>query len=143
MLGEVRHALKEASMLLLDTDTVIYNMKGNGNVQENLCQHINDSISISVITLMELYYGARKSQKAANNLAKIKMLEQSIEIIPVGLESTEIFGLLKAQLEFEGNRLDDFDLIIASCALSHNLTLVTNNIKHFQRIDGLKLANWA
>jgi tRNA(fMet)-specific endonuclease VapC len=71
------------------------------------------------------------------------MLEQSIEIIPVGLESTEIFGLLKAQLEFEGNRLDDFDLIIASCALSHNLTLVTNNIKHFQRIDGLKLANWA
>lgn len=129
-------------MFLLDTDTVIYNMKGNANVQKNLCQHINDSISISVVTMMELYYGARKSQKIANNLTKIKMLEQSIEIIPIGLESTEIFGLLKAQLELEGNRLDDFDLIIASCAMSHNLTLVTNNIKHFQRIEGLKLANW-
>lgn len=130
-------------MFLLDTDTLIYNMKGDAKVQKNLRQHINDPISISVITLMELYYGAYKSQKVANNLAKIKMLEQSIEIIPVGLESTEIFGLLKAQLESDGNRLDDFDLIIASCAMSHNLILVTNNIRHFQRIDGLKLENWA
>jgi predicted nucleic acid-binding protein len=129
-------------MFLLDTDTVIYNMKGNANVQKHLRQHINDSINISVITLMELYYGARKSQKASANLAKIKILEQSIETIPVGLESTEIFGLLKAQLETSGNRLDDFDLIIASCAMAHNLTLVTNNTKHFKRIDGLKLANW-
>jgi tRNA(fMet)-specific endonuclease VapC len=130
-------------MFLLDTDTVIYNLKGNANVQKNLRQHINDSIKISVITLMELYYGARKSQKVFVNLAKIKILEQSIETIPVGLESTEIFGLLKAQLEISGNRLDDFDLIIASCAMAHNLTLVTNNTKHFKRIDGLKLANWA
>jgi tRNA(fMet)-specific endonuclease VapC len=131
------------AMFLLDTDTVIYNLKGNANVQKNLRQHINDSIKISVITLMELYYGARKSQKVFVNLAKIKILEQSIETIPVGLESTEIFGLLKAQLEISGNRLDDFDLIIASCAMAHNLTLVTNNTKHFKRIDGLKLANWA
>lgn len=130
-------------MFLLDTDTIIFNMKGNVNVQKNLRQHINESISISVITLMELYYGARKSQKVAINLAKIKTLEQSIETIPIGLESTEIFGLLKAELEISGNRLDDFDLIIASCAMSHNLTLVTNNTKHFQRIDGLKLVNWA
>jgi predicted nucleic acid-binding protein len=129
-------------MFLLDTDTVIYNMKGNASVRENLRQHINDPISISVITLMELYYGARKSHNVAVNLAKIKVLEQSIEILSIGLESTEIFGLLKAQLEISGNRLDDFDLIIASCAMAHNLTLVTNNTKHFRRIDGLKLTNW-
>ena len=129
-------------MFLLDTDTIIYNMKGNINVQKNLQMHINEQIRISVITLMELYYGARKSQKVSTNLAKIKILESTLEIIPVGLESTEIFGLLKEQLEKVGNRLDDFDLIIASCAMAHNLTLVTNNIKHFQRIDGLKLVNW-
>ena len=129
-------------MFLLDTDTIIYSLKGNANVQENLHRHVNDSISISVITLMELYYGAQKSRKVAANLAKIKTLEQSIETISIGLESTEIFGLLKAQLETAGNRLDDFDLIIASCAIARNLTLVTNNTKHFRRIDGLKLANW-
>ena len=130
-------------MFLLDTDTVIYNMKGNANVQKNLRQHINDSISISVITLMELYYGARKSEQVTANLAKIRRLEQTVDAIPIGLESTEIFGLLKAQLEISGNRLDDFDLVIASCAMAHNLTLVTNNTRHFKRIDGLKLTNWA
>ena len=91
---------------------------------------------------MELYYGAYKSQKVTGNLAKIKLIERSIEIIPLGQESSEIFGMLKAQLEIQGNRLDDFDLAIASCALAHNLTLVTNNIEHFERIDSLKLVNW-
>lgn len=130
-------------MFLLDTDTIIYSMKGNANVQKNVREHSDALLSISVITLMELYYGARKSQRVAANLAKIKTLEQAIEVIPVGLESTEIFGLLKANLEVVGKRMDDFDLIIASCALANNLTLVTNNMKHFQRIEGLKLANWA
>ena len=130
-------------MFLLDTDTIIYSMKGNANVQKNVREYSDAPLSISVITLMELYYGAGKSQRVAANLAKIKTLEQAIEVIPVGLESTEIFGLLKANLEVVGKRMDDFDLIIAACALANNLTLVTNNMKHFQRIEGLKLANWA
>lgn len=130
-------------MFLLDTDIVIDNMKGNANVKKHLLLHAHDAISISVITLMELYYGAGKSQKTAANLAKVKMLEQSVNVLAIGLESAEIFGLLKSQLELGGNPLDDSDLLIASCAMSRNLTLVTNNIKHFQRIDGLKLTNWA
>ncbi|MFO7970449.1 MAG: type II toxin-antitoxin system VapC family toxin [Desulfobacterales bacterium] len=129
-------------MYLLDTDTIIFSLKGNTSVKKNLLFHINDPIKTSVITLMELYYGAYKSQKVTGNLAKIKTLEQSIEIITPGLESAEVFGMLKSQLEKTGSRLDDFDLIIAACALAHNLTLVTNNEKHFQRIEGLKLANW-
>ena len=129
-------------MFLLDTDTVIYILKGKDAVQKNLLFHFNDPIMLSTITLMELYYGAYKSHKVTSNIAKIKALEQSLEIIHIGMESAEIFGMLKAQLEVNGTRLDDFDLILASCALSRNLTLVTNNLKHFQRIDGLKLANW-
>lgn len=129
-------------MYLLDTDTIIFSLKGNASVQKNLLFHINDPIKTSVITVMELYYGAYKSQKITGNLAKIKTLEQSIEIITPGLESAEVFGMLKSQLEKTGSRLDDFDLIIAACALANNLILVTNNEKHFQRIEGLKLANW-
>jgi len=91
---------------------------------------------------MELYYGAYKSQKTTSNLAKIKTLENALEIIPVGNESVEIFGMLKANLEKSGTPLDDFDLILASCALAHNLILVTNNEKHFQRIEGLRMENW-
>jgi predicted nucleic acid-binding protein len=51
--------------------------------------------------------------------------------------------MLKADLEKAGTALDDFDLILAACALSHDLILVTNNVKHFRRIQGLKLENWA
>jgi predicted nucleic acid-binding protein len=127
---------------LLDTDTVIYSLKGAAAVKKNLGEHFHDPMKMSVITLMELFYGAHKSQKIASNLAKIKTLENSLEIIPVGEELAEIFGMTKAQLEKAGSPLDDFDLIIASCALSNNLVLVTNNVKHFRRIEGLKLTNW-
>ena len=129
-------------MFLLDTDMVIYSLKGNEAVKQNLRAHINDSIKITVVTLMELYYGVYKSQKVTANLARLKMIERNMEIISSDEKSAEIFGMIKADLENRGIPLDDFDIIIASCALVHNLTLVTNNIKHFKRIDGLRLANW-
>jgi tRNA(fMet)-specific endonuclease VapC len=130
-------------MYLLDTDTIIYSLKGHEAVQRNLSTHIDDPMSLSVISLMELYYGAYKSQKVTSNLSKIRSLEKSFEIIPTGTESAEIFGMLKTDLEKSGNPLDDFDLIIAACAMTFNLTLVTNNYRHFEHIDGLKLANWS
>lgn len=129
-------------MFLLDTDTIIYSLKGNKTIVERLELHINDPMAICAITLMELYYGAYKSQKITSNLAKIKKLEQVFEIIAIERDSVEIFGMLKAQLEQSGTPLDDFDLAIAACALSHNLTLITNNQKHFKRIEGLRLENW-
>ncbi|MGD8521086.1 MAG: type II toxin-antitoxin system VapC family toxin [Desulfobacterales bacterium] len=130
-------------MYLLDTDTIIYNLKGNAAVVKNLQQHTDDPMKISVITLMELYYGAYKSEKIAGNLAKVRTLENSFEIISADKGAAENFGLLKASLEKSGTPLDDFDLVIASCALAHNLILVTNNIKHYARVDSLKLTNWS
>jgi len=129
-------------MYLLDTDTLIYNLKGNDSIKRNLELHLEDPIKISVITLMELYFGAYKSEKVAGNLAKIRRIENSFEIVSTGKESAQTFGMLKASLKKSGSPLDDFDLLIASCAMAHNLTLVTNNTKHFSRIDGLKLTNW-
>ncbi len=129
-------------MYFLDTDTVIYILKGNPIAVGNLKKHIHDPIKIGTITLMELYYGAYKSQKVTSNLAKIKNLENVIEIIPVGEEVAEIFGREKVRLEKEGFPLDDFDLVVGCCALAHNLTLVTNNVKHFKRIEGLQVTNW-
>jgi tRNA(fMet)-specific endonuclease VapC len=130
-------------MFLLDTDTIIYNMKGSEAIKKNLLHHMADTLIISVITLMELYYGAYKSEKLSSNLAKVRTIESTFEIIPNGKESAENFAMLKASLEKSGTRLDDFDLAIASCALAHNLTLVTNNLKHFSRIEGLKITNWS
>ena len=57
-------------------------------------------------------------------------------------EFAYIFGMLRASLKKSGKILDDFDLIIPACAMTNNLTLVTNNTKYFSRIDDLKLTNW-
>jgi len=61
----------------------------------------------------------------------------------VPCQRLEVFGIYKAKLEKAGTPLDDFDLILAACALANNLTLVTNNIKRFKRIRGLRLTNWS
>ena len=130
-------------MYLLDTDILIYSLKAHKTVQQNLRHHLHDPIKISAVTLMELYYGAYKSKQVANNLAKIKTIESALEIIPVNREMVEIFGVLKSHLQKGGKPLDDFDLILAATAMSHNLIIVTNNEKHFGRIDGLKMENWS
>lgn len=130
-------------MYLLDTDTLIYLLKGEPSVIENLRRHRSSRLATSVICLMELYYGAYKSKNIPANLAKVKSVESILENIPVREETVEIFGMLKAQLESAGTPLDGLDLIIAASALSHNGTVVTSNLRHFQRVAGLRLENWA
>jgi tRNA(fMet)-specific endonuclease VapC len=130
-------------MFLLDTDTVIYSLKGQEAVIRNLEDHRHDTLKISAITLMELYYGAYKSEKATGNLARVRRIENAFDVIAVDYSISETFGMVKAALETQGIPLDDFDLVIAACALANNMTLVTNNEKHFGRVDGLKLENWS
>jgi tRNA(fMet)-specific endonuclease VapC len=130
-------------MYLLDTDTVIYALKGHPQVVSNLQLNSELPMAISAITLMELYHGAFKSRKTASNLAKVKTLEQEMLVLPIGPPEAEVHGFQKAALEQAGTPLDDFDLAIASCALANNLVLVTTNVRHFNRIEGLKLTNWS
>ena len=95
-------------MFLLDTDIVIYSLKGHPAVKKNLERNLHAALKISVVTLMELYYGAYKSQKVTSNLGKIKGIEDAVEIIPLGRESAEVFAMLKTGLEKTGTPLDDF-----------------------------------
>ena len=130
-------------MFLLDTDTIIYSLKGIDAVVRNLANHQRDPLKISVISLMELYYGAYKSQKTTANLAKVRRIENAFDILSVDFSIAETFGTIKSYLESQGTPLDDFDIAIAATALAHNLTLITNNEKHFYRVEGLKVDNWA
>ena len=67
-------------MYLLDTDTVIYALKGQREVMRNLALHADDPLGVSVITLMELYYGAFRSRQVAGNLAKVRSLEKAVRV---------------------------------------------------------------
>ncbi len=130
-------------MYLLDTNIIIYALKGVPPVLEQLWTHRDHAMIISSVTLMELYYGAHKSRKVKANLAKVRAIEGAFKVIPPGPEVAETFGDLKASLEKKGLPLDDFDLILAATALCYNLVLVSNNVQHFKRIEGLRLEDWA
>lgn len=130
-------------MFLLDTGIIIYALKGRPGVVAHLEKHARSPMAMSVISLMELYFGAHRSRQAEANLARVRTLEHSFRILAADDSIAATFGSLKARIAAAGTMLDDFDLIIASTALANNLTLVSSNERHFGRIEGLKLVNWA
>ena len=130
-------------MYLIDTDIIIYSFKGNSVVKENLSNHRMDPMAISVITYGEMIYGARKSRHVERNLATARRVAEIYPILPVAQSVIEPFAEIKAELQATGTPLDDMDLLIAATAMSHNLTLVTNNENRFSRIPGVSLVNWA
>lgn len=129
-------------MFLLDTDILIYSLKGYPKVIENFKLHADAPKSISVISYGELIYGANKSVQIASNLAKVHRLQEIFPIIDASKAILECFGTLKAQLSRKGVTVADFDLLIGSTAITLGYTVVTNNEKHFSKIPDLKIANW-
>jgi tRNA(fMet)-specific endonuclease VapC len=127
---------------ILDTDTCIYWLKGNENIERSIIRHGLGNVFITVITECELFYGAYKSIKKDKNLAVIEELRTRIKSLHTVSGVPSLYGKIKAELESKGQTLDDADLLISSIALLNNATLVTNNIEHFKRINGLKIENW-
>ena len=126
---------------MLDTDSVSYALRGVGRVAENIKQHSPSEIYISVITVAELRYGAELRQ-ARRLQALIDVFCNSVEALPFDENAAARFGILAAMLSKKGLPIGAFDVLIAAHALARDLTLVTNNQKHFRRIPGLRIANW-
>lgn len=128
---------------MIDTDILIYSIKGREKVIENFKARRNYPKAMSVITYGELIYGAKKSLYIEKNIATVRRLVEIFPILHITPVIMETFGELKAKLEKTETLLDDMDLLIASTALIHNLILVTNNTKHFEKIEGLEIENWS
>ena len=129
---------------LLDTNICIYLIKKRPLATlERFRQYSPKDVAISAITLFELQYGIEKSQyreRSENALAKF--------LLPLNLIEFDRFtaveaAMIRAQLEKKGMPIGPYDLLIAGLARSLDMTLVTNNIKEFERIDGLHIENWA
>ena len=130
-------------MYLLDTDTVIYLLNGHPRVAENFKREYKKPKALSIITYGELVYGCCKSQSVVKNLAKLRHATECYRMVDVTRPIMECFGEVKASLEKSGTPLDAFDLLIGCTALTMNYAIVTNNVKHYQKIPGLKVVNWA
>jgi tRNA(fMet)-specific endonuclease VapC len=127
---------------LIDTDIIIQNLKQDRTVQRRIAEAEKIPKAISVITFGELLYGAKVSDQSESNLAIIHRLPDIFPIIDIGRSIIETFIEIKRSLEVKGQIIDDMDLLIAATALTLNYCLVTNNTKHFKRIEGLEIENW-
>ena len=128
---------------LLDTNICIHNLKGQYGIEQKIIDLGVDNCFVSVITLIELQYGVEKSvvHKQVENQSALDNLIGGLKIIP--LEScVKKFAKIKVDLKTKGQMIDNFDLLIAATAIENDLTLVTRNVKHFSRIEGLTIENW-
>jgi tRNA(fMet)-specific endonuclease VapC len=129
---------------MLDTNICIYLIKRKPiHALERFKQADISEISISSITLSELFYGVSKSSIPEQNFMALTQFVAPLEILPYGGEAVQYYGELRAHLEKQGTPIGSLDMLIAAHSLSLASTLVTNNEKEFNRVPNLKIENWA
>lgn len=127
---------------LLDTNIVIYVIKRRPlAVLETFNRHAAQ-LCISSITLAELLHGVEKSAKPARNLGQVEDFFSRLEVLNYGPKAAAHYGDIRADLERKGTPIGVNDLHIAGHARSEGLVLVSNNLREFERVEGLRLANW-
>jgi predicted nucleic acid-binding protein len=124
---------------LIDSDILIYFLKGKQEVVQRLLQIPIDDLYISRINYTELIYGAYNSSKINQNLKVIEPFLDNFKVLEFTKTSSLIFAKEKARLKKNGNIIADMDLMIASIAIENDCTLISNNIKHLDRVQNLEL----
>lgn len=131
---------------LLDTNILIEFMWGNPVVTRKLIDVGFEHCCMSVISLYEFFFGAhnakrRKEEYYKQEIVRIHSLIDKIDVLPLPVNADD-YGRIKYTLAKKGKTIDEFDMVIAGHALYERLTVVTDNIGHFGRIEGLKIENW-
>jgi tRNA(fMet)-specific endonuclease VapC len=128
-------------MFLLDTNIIIAYLKGNHAIKDKIISNIEE-IAVSALVIAELNYGAKSSQYREKNLEKLSRFIDIIQIIPFDLSCAIKFGDIKSRLRAIGKPTGEVDALIAATAMTHDAILITNNLRHFENIEGLKTENW-
>ena len=127
---------------LLDTNICIHVINARPPaVLERFLAHEADGVGISAITASELYWGVQKSG-SARNLAALEKFLSPLTVLDYGLAAAQRYGELRAHLDRQGTPIGPLDQQIAAHALALDVTLVTNNLREFERVPGLRLENW-
>jgi tRNA(fMet)-specific endonuclease VapC len=128
---------------LLDTDICIRYINGRApQIREHMRQISDSDIAISTVTQGEMYAGSAKSQTPERSRAKQDAFFVRFTSLPYDEEAANEFGRIRAHLELAGIPIGPYDMQIAAIGIVHNLTLVTHNIKEFERIRWLIIEDW-
>lgn len=125
---------------LLDSNAIIALLKGHAGFLKRLRQHQPQDFGMPAIVVHELFYGAFKSQRATENLARVEGLQ--FEVLDFDREDARHAGELRAALAAAGMPIGPYDVLIAGQARARALTLVTHNTREFQRVPGLRVEDW-
>lgn len=126
---------------LLDTNICIFALRDLCGINERLEAAGSQRCYVSDVTVMELRFGAYKSKKAEENLLVVNNFLSKVEVIPFA-NVIDAFCMEKLRLQRCGALIEDYDLLIGCAAKVAGLTLVTDNVHHLSRIDGIEVENW-
>lgn len=131
-------------MYLLDTNIISYWMRGNLQLIQKIKSCSPAELSLSTITLAEIYYGIEKSPlKKKERRTKIGQIKSQLEIYPFNEAAAVQYGVIRTSLEQQGQPISERDLQIAAIASANMLCIVTHNTKEFSRIVKLRVEDWA
>lgn len=129
---------------LLDTNICGFLFRNKYGIKEKIRQVGLENCAVSLLTIAELMVGVEYTlqKTGVNKYENLKLFENSVTVLPVE-PSIEFAAKEKARLQLAGVEVNDLiDLLIAGTAYANNLTLITDNVKHFQNIKGIKVDNW-
>jgi len=132
-----------ASLYLLDTNMVIYIQRGVPSVVARLNELGAQRVALSSIVVAELAYGVEKSLHKTRNRQVLELFLSEVRVLPWSMDAMWHYAHHKQALRTAGQSIGELDLLIGCHALALDAVCVTNNTREFERIDGLKLENWA
>lgn len=126
---------------LLDANAIIALLNDTTSpIAKRVRRHTPRDFSVSAVVIHELYYGAFKSQRVEQNVARVDALQFSV--LEFDEEDARQAGQIRAHLASRGTPIGPYDVLIAGQAIARELTLITHNTSEFQRVPGLKVEDW-
>lgn len=127
---------------MLDTNICIFTIKNKPESVRELFNRHHGQLAISTITLMELLFGAEKSAFPERNLAVVEGFAARVAVLDYDQHAAAHTGQLRAELVRRGQLIGPYDQMIAGHARSQGLIIVTNNLREFERVPGLRSEDW-
>jgi tRNA(fMet)-specific endonuclease VapC len=127
---------------MLDTNICIFTVKNKPHEVRDAFNRHHGQLCISTVTLMELIYGAEKSASPEKNLAVVEGFAARLDVLAYSHEAAMHSGQLRAELQRIGKPIGPYDQMIAGHARSLGMILVTNNVREFERVPGLRVEDW-
>jgi predicted nucleic acid-binding protein len=124
---------------LIDTDWVVAALKGRADAQTLLTSLSQEGLAVSLITYGEIYEGIYHGADPNRHEQVFLAFLRDVDILPLNESIMQEFARVRGELRAQGNSIGGFDLLIAATAVHHDLTLVTRNTSHFQRVPNLSL----